>query len=119
MTSKFERDKVYKTRDGREARVICVDAPTLRPVIALMRSEFGEWKTQAYFADGVAFSSCVSDIDLMLPTPEPIVEWGLVRVSDNQWVDGYGTERTARAIAADPENVPRFRLAKRTTEIVD
>lgn len=25
--SKFERDKVYKTRNGRDARVVCVDAP--------------------------------------------------------------------------------------------
>lgn len=122
--TKFERDKVYKTRDGRDARVICVDAPGPYPIVGFIESSVGSdrWSPQGWFNSNVGYAGepeYPDPRDLMLPKPEPIVEWGLVRVSDNQWADGYGTERTARAIAADPENIPRFRLAKRVTTFED
>ena len=49
--TKFERDKVYKTRDGREARVICVDAPGEMSLITLVDTH-AEWKLCRVYSNG-------------------------------------------------------------------
>lgn len=117
MTTKFERDKVYKTRDGREARVICVDAPDRRPIIALIRhTDNSGWATQSYFADGSIWTDGVSAIDLILPKPEPIVEWGTVGPTGFL---AWSSESVARAWLECAEYKGTHRLAKRTTEIVE
>lgn len=116
---KITMDGKYTTRDGRAVRILCVDGPVSRyghwPVVGWIvgDGDIRRWDaTGKYDADHL-------ECDLVPVKPEPVVEWGLVRVSDNKWADSYGSERIARAIATDPANVLGFRLAKRTTEIVE
>lgn len=76
--TKFERDKVYKTRDGRDARIVCVDRPGRRPLLALVTT-FGngdECDVMGYYEDGRfrPEGAVTTGSDLMLPKPEPIVE---------------------------------------------
>lgn len=116
MTTKFERDKVYKTRDGREARVICVDAPGEMSLITLVDTH-AEWKLCRVYSNG-RFSKYADDpLDLMLPKPEPIVEWGTIWVERLQDFSRNVDEASARdwAFRSGGSRL----LAKRTTEIVE
>jgi len=111
--TKFELDKVYKTRDGREARVICVDAPGTYSVVGIFGGEIGRWTADGSYAHGI--TGCT---DLMLPKPEPIVEWG--RLTDK----GYFYQASSEAIARNPKCWTKpgeqdWPVAKRTTEIVE
>ena len=116
MTTKFERDKVYKTRDGREARVICVDAPGEMSLITLVDTH-AEWKLCRVYSNG-RFSKYADDpLDLMLPKPEPIVEWGLLTASG--LFDVWEDEARVKRYMAHNLIAPGSRLAKRTTEIVE
>lgn len=121
MTTKFERDKVYKTRDGREARVICVDAPGNKSLAALIGT-FGnsnEAEVLRFYADGRFYVArgATSGADLMLPKPEPIVEWGILTASG--LFDAWENEATVKRYMAYNPIAPGSRLAKRTTEIVE
>lgn len=122
--TKFERDKVYKTRDGQEARVICVDAPEPLPIVVLTLKEkpYSLWRSLwRVGADGRVDEDTDSQFDLMLPKPEPIVEWGVWTIS------GRFVPATCKMDASDCVKQHRdlsdpytgARLAKRTTEIVE
>lgn len=118
MTSKFERDKVYKTRDGREARVICVDAPEPLPIVALTIKErpYSLWRVGA---DGRGDEDTNNSFDLTppKPKPKPVVEWGVMGVighSDFLLLPSEDSARTASVRYGYTVNV-----AKRTTEIVE
>lgn len=120
MQTKFERDKVYKTRDGREARIVCVDLRgTNYPIVGLVwydnYDHIHRWTEKGENA-GVSGDDC---FDLMLPKPEPIVEWGRI--------DSRGDFRraTTEAAARDPvcwcksADERTWRLAKRVTTFED
>lgn len=115
--TKFERDKVYKTRDGREARVICVDAPGKYPVVGVVDDGIRQWTADGWYNyarnyDGSQMYS--HSCDLMLPKPEgPVVEWGYIHPRDNVFCR-CTSEQYARNLADGP-----LRLARRTTEIVE
>lgn len=112
--SKFERDNVYKTRDGREARVICVDGPGASPVVGFIEGNSGPscWTERGkIFGVGPSYEAAA---DLMLPKPEPVVEWGMVR-GGVFYPTAPATEQTARRICQDLDEP----LARRTTEIVE
>lgn len=117
--TKFERDKVYKTRDGREARVICVDAPGYFSIAGFIGEveTVERWSADGAWTYGVGYKGepkHQDPRDLMLPKPEPVVEWG--RSEDGVWfVPFHGGEDAARS---NPYRVPG-RLAKRVTEIVE
>lgn len=49
--TKITMDGKYTTRDGREVRVLCVDAPGDQPVVASIKLGFG-WFVASYNADG-------------------------------------------------------------------
>lgn len=110
MLTKFERDKVYDRRDGRKMTVICTTRPCSRCIVAM--DENGS--TWFYRADGTN-GGTDPHMDLMLPKPEPIVEWGY-------WIENglapnervfrpYTSEQGARDFCATHP----FRLAKRVT----
>lgn len=70
--TKFELDKVYKTRDGQEARVICVDAPEPLPIVVLTLKEkpYSLWRSLwRVGADGRVDEDTDSQFDLMPPSP--------------------------------------------------
>lgn len=73
---KFERDKVYKTRDGKERRVVCVDAPGRWPIISIpngLPPDGCSVGTETHTEDGLicAFSGALEGADLLLPKPKP------------------------------------------------
>lgn len=82
---KFEVGKLYKTRDGRKARVICVDSKcTHLPIVALVESESAEECLYQFKSDGKWVALGESNIDLVAEWKEPLrvsgkVEW--LRVS--------------------------------------
>lgn len=61
-----------RTRDGREARVICLDRDDKRPVVALIRQSDGVEATQYYYSAGRR-GDHEQDLDLVghLPPAEP------------------------------------------------
>lgn len=78
--SKFEVGRVYKTRDGRDARVICVDSAVPKyPIIALMKD--GELEAvSSHTRDGKFVFTGIENInDLMLPAPKV---WVVAAVED-------------------------------------
>lgn len=113
--TKFERDKVYKTRDGREVRIVAVDGP---------KSQYGYWPIVGWLvddsdghvrrwgADG-SYDANIPHMDLMLPKPEPVVEWGLHQL-DGSFLKFFDEECARKNM-----NCHTGRLAKRTTEIVE
>ncbi len=74
MTSKFERDKVYKLRNG-EIRTVIYTAGTGKKAIVLLGPD-GSLSTR--YEDGRIFAGEDNGHDLMLPKPEPVVEWGVM-----------------------------------------
>ena len=58
------------TRDGRNVRILCVDAKGDYPVVALIPDGEGEYKRdspEAYTEDGYNYSGRISSLDLFLP----------------------------------------------------
>jgi hypothetical protein len=71
---KIEMGKEYVTRDGRKARVLCVDRKEQHPVLALIDSD-GRESAACYRADGFYYTNGTpSDLDL-LPAPKRYEGW--------------------------------------------
>jgi hypothetical protein len=68
----------YKTRDGRDARVICVDKKSEKPIVALALSKDGFESTHHYHEDGRLYDN-LSDSDLdLIPLPELEFDWSVL-----------------------------------------
>ena len=68
------------TRDGRNARILCVDAKGDYPVVALIPDGEGEYKRdspEAYTEDGYNYSGQISSLDLFF-APEIHKGWANV-----------------------------------------
>lgn len=68
------------TRDGRNARILCVDAKGDYPVVALIPDGEGEYKRdspEAYTEDGYNYSGRISSLDLFF-APEIHEGWANV-----------------------------------------
>lgn len=84
--TKFKVGDVVKTRDGRDARIICVDAKGYFPVIALLpnpTSYGGEELPRGYQIDGSLLGDGTArPTDLMPPEPKlkEVYQW---RVKEN------------------------------------
>lgn len=68
------------TRDGRNARILCVDAKGDYPVVALIPDGEGEYKRdspEAYTEDGYNYSGQISSLDLFF-APEIHEGWANV-----------------------------------------
>jgi len=48
----FDPSKPCKTKDGREARIICVDAEGPEPIVALVKSHIGDEYIERYTPEG-------------------------------------------------------------------
>ena len=115
--TKFERDKVYKTRDGLcEWTIIATGLPGLYGSVAAVNKDGNIWRfhEDGRYAGGMRHSQ---DHDLILPKPEPIVEWGLLTASG--LFDVWEDEARVKRYMAHNLIAPGSRLAKRTTEIVE
>jgi hypothetical protein len=45
----IEMGKKYRTRDGQDVRILCVDAPGSRPVISLVDNNLCRWTEDGHF----------------------------------------------------------------------
>lgn len=65
MSEPIRMDGQYQTRDGREVRVLCVDAKGTQPVVALVSDDDCEF-VRRYNADGLYNESgCTGPSDLV------------------------------------------------------
>lgn len=79
------------TRDGRKARVICIDREGSNPVIALLKRDSATEVTTYHFADGtVTLDGTPSPMDLVGHLPQKPREWDVMvtkcPVSNNQYL---------------------------------
>ena len=81
--TKFKVGMQVRTRDGRDARIICVDAKASEPIIALVRNHTGRDNTYHYYDNGKYFSGEKHDLDLMPPEPERVEFEAIWREHDN------------------------------------
>lgn len=58
-------DKEYQTRDGRPVRVHATDIGGEKTVLASVWSDYGGWRHQDYFSDGVYEAGHRSPLDLI------------------------------------------------------
>lgn len=110
VQSMIEMGKKYKTRDGRSARVICIDREGACPVIALIQTDFHE-AIIPYRADGTHSHHKVSDLIEVGPyadfkTDEPVMV--ATAASPNEWWCRYFA-------GVNKEGLPRTWYAGRTS----
>ena len=79
---KAREGKPVCTRDGAKARIICFDAKSDAPIIALITTDDGTEITFDYLSDGTFFNSENPDNDLMM-LPEKKEGWVNIYKSDN------------------------------------
>lgn len=102
----------WKTRDGRKARVLCTDAPSLYPVRGYVLSAIGDCYTESWKLDGAANSEERDDRDLIEPwvdapkTKKVKMAPALCRYTgyhDRYYVTGnlFETESLAKSICDD------------------
>ena len=79
---KAREGKPVCTRDGAKARIICFDAKSDAPIIALITTDDGTEITFDYLSDGTFFNSENHDNDLMM-LPEKKEGWVKIRKDVN------------------------------------
>lgn len=92
--TKFEVGKTYKTRDGREARVICIDRKvpsdaTPAQIVALVTMKNGFEGVHTYRSDGSKGWEHTPG-DLLLPAPKV---WVVAAVEDGECKDAFHVYR--------------------------
>ncbi len=81
--------KKYKTRDGRDVRILCVDGPGESPVVGFAAGLLTRWmKCGAFSAD--LQGSCA---DLIEQVPE-VVTWCALTVADKGGIEAWGSRDT-------------------------
>lgn len=92
---KISMDKKYRTRDGRDVRLLCVDGPKEdMPVFGFISGNLG---TSVWRVDG-SWSATQHANDL-IEYHEPDIRTIWVNVYEEGGVMGYNTERSARYAA--------------------
>ena len=80
LKSYIANPRKVMTKDGRDARILCVDAKGDYPVVALIPDGEGEYKCDSpemYTEDGCSYSGRMSFLDLFF-APEKKVGWANV-----------------------------------------
>lgn len=72
----------YKTRDGRDAVVLCDDAPGIAPLVGYVVQPDGEDCSSRNWTRSGRISYREQGLDLMPPEPEQVVTWCVL------WKDG-------------------------------
>lgn len=111
----IELTKKYKTRDGRDVRVLCVDGPDKTyPVVAVIQEGEGSnrWDSDDYTADGLICKSNGpgSPSDLIEVKPE---RTGWINV----YSDHYGAEPMATRVYANKEKADEMASSLNNTRI--
>lgn len=98
--------KKVVTRDGKDVRIICMDRPAKKPIVALVSKEENYSDVRTYFADGRSYLYGKDNDDLFF-APEKKVGWmnlykryfGLVKGGEV-----YNSEEAAKKMAAGDED---------------
>lgn len=89
-------DKKYRTRDGRDVRLLCVDGPKHAPVIGTIGEVLGQWTSSGTFD----FFGRSTDLDL-IEYHEPDIRTIWVNVYKG-WTVSYDSEEGAKLSAVSP-----------------
>lgn len=117
-TKKFERDKVYNIRNGEPITIIYTNSPaklngTPAPLVGIDSNGL----CYIFFADG-RYAGDYPDFDLILPKPEPIVEWG--RLAPDNKFHRAASEAIAREDRLWPlPGESSWPVAKCTIEVIE
>jgi hypothetical protein len=87
---KISMDRKYRTKDGREVRLLCVDAKGYWPVVGLIDGELETW-TRDGLADGPVTLN-------LIEYHEPDIRTIWVNVYEG-WASGYTDENGAKNMA--------------------
>jgi hypothetical protein len=103
-----------RTRDGRKARVICIDRqyPEERPVVALVWNARDQEEIYSFFANGRQRSSEESTTDLvghLPPEPEKPIECWINVGPGGQLNRAHDSQSEAVAVCADNYRTAKFR----------
>lgn len=92
---KIELNKFYRTRDGRKARVICVDSKSDYPIIALIERDDLNERSAEFSSEGNIFrDNSESRLDLVSEWTEPkkqrrVFLWEFFSPSGFWRIDGW------------------------------
>ena len=110
-----DTSKEVVTRDGRKARIICTNAKSGYPVVALIAEEgSGHEDIQTYTMDGVSYIGDQSSYDLFFSAPEKHEGWINIYKFSREGSAYYGstiwpTEEEAKS-ATDSSPVATVRI---------
>ena len=96
----IDKNKQYRTRDGREVRIYATDGNGHKPIHGAIR-EGESWVAYTWLYDGVAALDCNSLIEV-----KP-------RIKREVWVNVYPNENRSDLVHADKENADMFASADR------
>lgn len=106
---KAREGKPVCTRDGAKARIICFDAKSDAPIIALITADDGTEITFDYLSDGTFFNSENPDNDLMM-LPEKKEGWVNVYKDGLLGARVYKTRKEAYDIASPCDYVDTVKI---------
>jgi len=109
----FEVGKYYVTRDGRKARVICVNRLYSHPLVVLVTQSEKKEIVWSYLLNGRAENDVESAGDLVGPWQEPFVRWAIFR-NDGVCIHIYSKEQDARNYCKYKEEI--YRVVKLVEE---
>lgn len=96
----IDKDKTYRTRDGREVRIYTTDAGGIYPVHGAFKDPDGEWALEAWTLSGLFIRGEEDDLDLIEVKPKRIYErW--VNVYENGYESEWATRACADVMAAN------------------
>jgi hypothetical protein len=102
----IDMNKQYRTRDGREARVLMTDAGGSAPVVGVVNVGGGCWETCRWLANGRYYPRELADIDLIEIKPKHVRWLNCYADGRMTWI-GRGHESRESAEL----NVARDRIA--------
>lgn len=102
-------DKKYRTRDGRDVRLLCVDGPKHAPVIGTIGEVLGQWTSSGTFD----FFRRSTDLDL-IEYHDPDIRTIWVNVYEDGGVAAYKEDFSAKQ-AYDNNPRPFVTIARPVT----
>jgi hypothetical protein len=93
----IDKNKQYKTRDGREVRIYATDGAAPWKVHGAVKIIDGNWKQEVWLASGQWNINRETEFDLIEVVP-PIERWALVRKTDGHFYTSYESEGIANEV---------------------
>ena len=111
----IDMNKSYKTRDGGEVRVLCVDREgTDYPVVTLINNDVGTEVLRSHTGEG-RYLDLTDESQYDLIEIQPSVVFWVNVMTDNMWAYTYPSKKQARAAAEG--NIILYDIIARRVEL--